>query len=240
MSTILITGASHGVGSAFAVACAQSGRFTKIILNSGSDRAALEDTARRVSAAGDLVCAFDTGDVSDLAYVQGLRERFGPVDTLVNNAAVSYVGLLTDMSPEDWDRTMRVNVTALYNTCHTYVPDMIRAGGGQILNVSSVWGLAGASCEVAYSASKGAVNAFTKALAKELAPSRIRVNAIALGIVDTRMNARLTEKETAEIRDQIPAGYIASPEEAARAMLRLLEMPEYFNGEIVRFDGCWI
>ncbi|MBR2660627.1 MAG: SDR family NAD(P)-dependent oxidoreductase [Clostridia bacterium] len=240
MSAILITGASHGVGRAFAVACAQSGRFSKIILNSGSDKAALEDTARRVSAAGDLVCAFDAGDVSDLAYVRGLRERFGPVDTLVNNAAVSYVGLLTDMAPEDWDRVMRVNVTALYNTCHTYVPDMIRAGGGRILNVSSVWGLAGASCEVAYSASKGAVNAFTKALAKELAPSHIRVNAIAPGILDTRMNAHLSENETAEIRDQIPAGYIASPEEAAQAMLRLLEMPEYFNGEIVRFDGCWI
>ena len=240
MSSILITGASHGVGSAFAVACAQSGRFSKIILNSGSDRAALEDTARRVSAAGDLVCAFDVGDVGDLKYVESLLWRFGPVDTLVNNAAVSRVGLLTDMTPEDWEQVMRVNVTALYNTCHTYVPGMISAGGGQILNVSSVWGIAGASCEVAYSASKGAVNAFTKALARELAPSHIRVNAIAPGILDTRMNAHLSEKETAEIKEQIPAGYIASPEEAAQAMLRLLEMPECFNGEIVRFDGCWI
>ena len=240
MNTVLITGASHGVGRAFALACAQSGRFSKIILNSFSDKAALEDTARRVSEAGDLVCLSDPGDVGDLRYVESLLRRFGPVDTLVNNAAVSHVGLLTDMSPEDWDRLMRVNVTALYNTCHTYVPDMIRMGGGRILNVSSVWGLCGASCEVAYSASKGAVNAFTKALAKELAPSHIRVNAIAPGILDTRMNAHLSEKETAEIKDQIPAGYIASPEEAAQAMLRLLDMPEYFNGEIVRFDGCWI
>ncbi|QTE70129.1 SDR family NAD(P)-dependent oxidoreductase [Clostridiales bacterium FE2011] len=240
MSTILITGASHGVGKAFAIACAQSGRFSKIILNGGTDTAALEDTARRVSAAGDLVCLADVGDVSDLAYVQGLRERFGPVDTLVNNAGISRIGLLTDMSPDVWDRVLRVNVTSLYNTCHTYVPDMVSNGGGQILNVSSVWGLCGASCEVAYSASKGAVNAFTKALAKELAPSHIRVNAIALGIIGTRMNAHLTETETAEICDQIPAGYIASPEDAAQAMLRLLDMPEYFNGEIVRFDGCWI
>ena len=240
MSTILITGASHGVGRAFALACAGSGRFTKMILNGGSDKAALEETARRVLAAGDLVCIPDVGDVGDLPYVESLRERFGPVDTLVNNAGISRFGLLTETSPEDWNRLMRVNVTALYNTCHTYVPDMVSAGGGRILNVSSVWGLAGASCEVAYSATKGAVNAFTKALAKELAPSHIRVNAIALGIVDTRMNARLTEKETAEIREQIPAGYIASPEEAAQAMLRLLDMPEYFNGEIVRFDGCWI
>ena len=240
MSTILITGASSGIGRAFALACAASGRYSKILLNGGHDRAALEETARRVSAAGDLVCISDLGDVGDLNYVGSLRRRFGSVDTLVNNAAVSRVGLLTDTAPEDWDLVMRTNVTALYNTCRTYVPDMVKAGGGRILNVSSVWGECGASCEVAYSATKGAVNAFTKALAKELAPSHIRVNAIALGIVDTRMNARLTEKETAEIRDQIPAGYIASPEEAAQAMLRLLDMPEYFNGEIVRLDGGWI
>ena len=240
MSTILITGASHGVGRAFALACAKSGRFRKIILNGGSDAAALDETARRVSAAGDLVCIADIGDVGSLAYVESLRKRFGPVDTLVNNAAVSRVGLLTDMDPEEWNRVMQVNVTSLFNTCHTFVPDMVSAGRGRILNVSSVWGIAGASCEVAYSASKGAVNAFTKALAKELAPSHIQVNAIALGIIDTRMNSHLDEQEKAGIRDQIPAGYIASPEEAAQAMLRLLDMPEYFNGEIVRFDGCWI
>ena len=240
MSTILITGASHGVGRAFALACAESGRFRKIILNGGSDAAALDETARRVSAAGDLICIADIGDVGSLAYVESLRKRFGPVDTLVNNAAVSRVGLLTDMDPEEWNRVMQVNVTSLFNTCHTFVPDMVSAGRGRILNVSSVWGIAGASCEVAYSASKGAVNAFTKALAKELAPSHIQVNAIALGIIDTRMNSHLDEQEKAGIRDQIPAGYIASPEEAAQAMLRLLDMPEYFNGEIVRFDGCWI
>ena len=240
MSTILITGASRGVGRALALACAASGRYHRIILNSSRSAAALEDTARRVSAAGDLVCIADTGDVSDLGYVESLRQRFGPVNVLVNNAAVSRIGLLTDTSPEEWDRLMKVNVTSLYNTCHTYVSGMISAGGGRILNVSSVWGITGASCEVAYSASKGAVNAFTRALAKELAPSHICVNAVALGIVDTQMNACLTEKETAEIIDQIPAGYMASPEEAADAILRLLEMPEYFNGEIVRFDGCWI
>jgi 3-oxoacyl-[acyl-carrier protein] reductase len=240
MGTILITGASNGIGRAFALACAASGRYTKIILNSGHDAAALEETARRVSAAGDLVCVGDLGDVGDLAYVESLRRRFGPVDTLVNNAAVSRVGLLTDTSPEDWALLMRTNVTALYNTCHTFVPDMVSRGGGQILNVSSVWGLCGASCEVAYSAAKGAVNAFTRALAKELAPAHIRVNAIAPGIIDTRMNANLSEDEKAEIRSQIPAGYIASPEEVAQAMLRLLEMPEYFTGEIVRFDGGWI
>jgi len=239
MSTLLITGASRGVGRALALACARSGQYSKIILNGGSDAAALEETSRLVSSAGDLLCVSSLGDVGSLPYVESLRRQFGPVDVLVNNAAVSWVGLLTDMRPEEWDTLLRTNLTSLYNTCHTFVPDMVSAGHGKILNISSVWGISGASCEVAYSASKGAVNSFTRALARELAPSHIQVNALALGIVDTRMNAHLSPEEKAEIVSQIPAGYIASPEEAAEAALRLLAMPEYVSGEVVRADGCW-
>lgn len=239
MSTILITGASRGIGRALALACASTGKYSKIILNGGSDAAALQETSRLVSSAGDLLCFSSLGDVGNLSYVEELRAKFGPVDVLVNNAAVSRIGLLTDLSPEDWDTVIRTNLTALFNTCRTFVPDMVSAGGGKILNISSVWGISGASCEVAYSAAKGGVNAFTRALARELAPSHIQVNALAPGIVDTRMNSHLSEKETAEILSQIPAGYIVSPEEAAEAALRLLEMPEYFNGEVVRLDGCW-
>ena len=239
MRTILITGASHGIGRALALACARSGLFSKLVLNGGSDAEALKETARLVSGTGDLLCLSSLGDVGDLAYVKSLRRLSGPVDTLVNNAGLSLPGLLTDLAPQDWDRLMRVNVTALYNTCHTFVPDMIHAGGGCILNVSSVWGRVGASCEVAYSASKGAVDAFTRALAKELAPSRIQVNAFAPGMVGTRMNSRLSPEETEALREEIPAGYIASPEEAAEAMLRLLTMPDYFTGNVVRFDGAW-
>ena len=239
MSTVLITGASRGVGRALALACAKSGQYSKMILNGGSDAAALEETSRLVASAGDLLCISSLGDVGDLSYVESLRRQFGPADVLVNNAAVSWTGLLTEMRPEEWDALLRTNLTSLYNTCHTYVPDMVSAQHGRILNISSVWGLSGASCEVAYSASKGAVNAFTRALARELAPSHIQVNALALGIVDTRMNDRLSREEKEEIVSQIPAGYIVSPEEAADAALRLLGMPEYFNGEVVRLDGCW-
>ena len=239
MSTLLITGASRGIGRALALKCAASGKYSKIILNGGSDAAALEETSRLVSSAGDLLCCASLGDVGSLAYVESLRRDFGPVDVLVNNAAVSRTGLLTDMAPEEWDAVIRTNLTALYNTCHTFVPDMVSAQSGRILNISSVWGISGASCEVAYSASKGAVNAFTRALARELAPSHIRVNALAPGIVDTRMNGHLSETEKAEILSQIPAGYIVSPEEAAEAAFRLLEMPEYVNGEVLRMDGCW-
>jgi len=239
MNTLLITGASRGIGRALALACARSGKYRKIILNGGSDAAALEETSRLVSSAGDLLCVSSLGDVGNLAYVESLRRDFGPVNVLVNNAGISWTGLLTDMRPEEWDRLLRTNLTSVYNTCHTFVPDMVSAKSGKILNISSVWGLSGASCEVAYSAAKGAVNAFTRALARELAPSRIQVNALAPGIVDTRMNAHLSENETAEIISQIPAGYIVSPEEVAEAAFRLLEMPEYFTGETVRMDGAW-
>ena len=239
MNTLLITGASRGIGRALALACARSGKYSKMILNGGSDSAALEETSRLVSSAGDLLCIPSLGDIGDLSYVESLRRSVGPVSVLINNAAVSWTGLLTEMRPDEWDTVLRTNLTSLYNTCHTFVPDMISAQSGRILNISSVWGLSGASCEVAYSASKGAVNAFTRALARELAPSHIQVNALAPGIVDTRMNARLSENETAEIASQIPAGYIVSPEEVARAAVSLLEMPEYFTGETVRFDGGW-
>ena len=240
MSTLLITGASRGIGRAVALACAATGRYSRIILNGGHDAAALQETSRLVSAAGDLLCVSSLGDVGDLAYVESLRREFGPADVLINNAGISWTGLLTDMAPAEWDAMMRTNVTALYNTCHTYVPDMVSRGSGRILNISSVWGVAGASCEVAYSAAKGAVNAFTMALAKELAPSSIQVNALAPGMVDTRMNSHLSPEETEEIRNQIPAGAVASPEEVAQAVLRLLDMPLYFTGQVVRFDGAWL
>ena len=240
MSTVLITGASRGIGHAVALACAASGKYSRIILNGGHDAAALQETSRLVSAAGDLLCVSSLGDVGDLAYVRSLRQEYGPADVLINNAGISWTGLLTDMTPAEWDTMIRTNLTALYNTCHTYVPDMVSRQSGRILNISSVWGLVGASCEVAYSAAKGAVNAFTMALAKELAPSGIQVNALAPGMVDTRMNSNLSPEETDEIVSRIPAGAVASPEETAQAVLRILEMPPYFTGQVVRFDGAWL
>jgi len=240
MRSILITGASRGVGRALALACARSGQYSKMILNGGSDAAALQETSRLVASAGDLLCFSSLGDVGSLAYVESLRRQFGPVQVLVNNAAVSRTGLLTDMTPDAWDALLRTNLTSLYNTCHTFVPDMVRAGSGRILNISSVWGIVGASCEVAYSASKGAVNAFTKALAKELAPSGIQVNALAPGIVDTRMNDHLSDAEKAEIAFQIPAGRMVSAEEVADAALRILDLPDYLTGEVMKMDGGWI
>ena len=238
--SILITGASRGIGRALALRCARSGEYRKMILTCVQNETGLRETAREAGLlCPELRLCTSAGDIGNPAFAEDLRRRFGPVDTLVNNAAVSWTGLLTDMPPEKWEETLRVNVTGLYATCRAFVPEMVRSRAGCILNLSSVWGRVGASCEVAYSASKGAVDAFTRALAKELAPSGITVNAAAPGMVDTEMNRHLSPAEKEEIRGEIPAGYIASPEEAAEALFRLLWMPPYFTGEIVRLDGGW-
>ncbi len=240
MKSILITGASRGVGRELAIKCATSGKYDKICINCLKNESALAKTAQAVEKAGNVRCITSVGNVGDIKYVETLPREFGQIDVLVNNAAISHVGLLIDMKPEEWDNVIKTNISSIYNTSHTFVPDMIRKQSGYILNISSVWGQMGASCEVAYSAAKGAVNSFTKALAKELGPSHIQVNAAALGIVDTEMNGHLSFDEKCDIADDVPMGRIASPDEIAEALLRLLDMPEYFTGEIVRIDGGWM
>ena len=246
MNSILITGASRGIGRSIALAAARTGNYNKIVLNCHRNAALLSQVHDEVNALlnssdhiDDPVCITSVGDISDISYVQSLRKQAGRIDVLINNSAISLTGLLIDMSPEQWNLIVNTNITSLYNTCHTFIPDMISAKKGRIINISSVWGLVGASCEVAYSATKGAVNSFTKALAKELAPSNIQVNALALGIVDTEMNSHLSSEDIADIKEEIPSGYILSPDEAASAVIKLLEMPDYFTGEIVKLDGAW-
>ena len=141
------------------------------------------------------------------------------------------------MTPSDWDTVIGTCLTSVYNTVNLAVPLMVRAGSGRIINISSIWGVAGASYETAYSAAKGGVNAFTRALAKELAPSGIAVNAIAPGVVDTDMNGHLSEEERRDLTDQIPAGRICSPEEVALAVYHLSGMPVYLTGQVITMDG---
>ena len=238
--SILITGASRGIGRAIAVSAAGSGMFSKIVLNSRKNSDELERTKEIILSSSDIEVITSQGDVGDISYVKTLRDTAGEVDVLINNAAISYTGLLIDMSPDEWNEIVTTNISSIYNTCHTFVPDMISRKCGHIINISSVWGEVGASCEVAYSATKGAVNSFTRALAKELGPSHIQVNALELGIVDTDMNSHLNTDEKEAICEDIPMGRMAHPEEIGRAVASLLNMPEYFTGEIVRIDGGWI
>lgn len=243
MRTALVTGASRGIGKAAAILLAKSGYFDCIAINCLKNQESLHETADEIRSVG-VACIESCGNIGEYDYAKSLIDRIlsetGRIDLLVNNAAISYVGLLTDMTPEDWNQLIKTNLVSIFNTCNLAVPSMVRAKSGHIINISSVWGLTGASCEVAYSASKGAVNSFTKALAKELAPSNISVNAIAFGAVDTEMNGHLNEEERKSLIQEIPAGRMASPEEAGQAIVKLYEMPVYFTGEIIKFDGGWV
>ena len=179
--------------------------------------------------------------MSDNDEVRKLFDEIGDVDILINNAAVAWIGLLTDMDERDWRRVMGTNLDSLFYTCRAVVPSMVRRQKGTIINISSVWGSVGASCEVAYSASKGGVNAFTRAMAKELAPSGISVNAIACGVIDTDMNRKeLSEADLAELEDEIPKGRMGNPKEVADLVISICDAPSYLTGQIITIDGGWI
>ncbi len=169
-----------------------------------------------------------------------MEERFEGVDVLINNAGISHAGLFTELSLEDWEQVMRTNSTSVFLCTRQALPYMLKQKSGSIVNISSVWGCVGASCETAYSASKGAVNALTMALAKELAPSGIAVNAIACGAIDTDMNACFTEEEKADIAEEIPAGRFGTPDEVAGLVFAVACQPSYLTGQIMRLDGGWI
>jgi 3-oxoacyl-[acyl-carrier protein] reductase len=168
------------------------------------------------------------------------KKHFGSLDVLVNNAGISYVGLLTDMTLEDWNRVITTNLTSLYNCCSLAIPDMVNRKSGKIINISSVWGNIGASCEVAYSASKGGMNSFTKALAKELAPSNIQVNAIACGAIDTEMNHFLTDEDLLQLTEEIPTGRLGQANEVADLVYQLSQNNQYLTGQIIGLDGGWV
>ena len=174
------------------------------------------------------------GDVSDYTYMEQLfsqsEARFGGVDILVNNAGISHIGLLEDMTIDEWNRIIGVNLTSVFSASKLALPHMIHQKSGKILNISSIWGNVGASCEVAYSACKGGINSFTRALAKELAPSSIQVNAIACGVIDTEMNACFSAEERAQLAEEIPAGRFGAPEEVASLAVQITTGNDYRPG----------
>lgn len=239
--TVLVTGSSRGIGKAIAYKFAQDGY--NIIINGAKNEESLLRTKVELEQYQTSCLAY-LGDMGDYDKARELfsliKEQFGSLDILVNNAGISYIGLLTDMSHEDWNKIIRTNLSSVYNCCSLAIPDMVREKRGKIINISSVWGNIGASCEVAYSASKGGMNAFTKALAKELAPSNIQVNAIACGAIDTEMNHFLTNEELLQLTSEIPAGRLGRAEEVAELVYQLSQKNSYLTGQIIGLDGGWM
>lgn len=240
--TALITGASRGIGVALAETFARAGYQLTLCCQHSEEK--LMTLARRLQEQYHTTVLVRIGDVGDYAFVKTMvdatLEAFGAIDVLINNAGISYIGLLTDMSIEDWNRIVATNLTSVFSTCRCVVPSMVHNKRGRIINISSVWGNVGASCEVAYSACKGGINSFTRALGKELAPSQITVNAIACGVIDTDMNRCFSEEERADLIAEIPAERMGRPEEVAELAFSIASGHAYLNGQIITLDGGWI
>ncbi len=230
MKTVLVTGASRGIGFATAVAFAKAGYKVYALWHNAPEK--LNDV-------GDLDITAVQGDVSYLASMQKVYATVGAVDILVNNAAISHFGLLTDLSEEEWERILTVNLKSVFLTAKIFLPDMIRKKSGKILNVSSVFGAVGGSCEVAYSTAKAGMIGFTKALAKEVGPSGIQVNCIAPGVIETEMNARLSDADKAALAEETPLGRIGTPEEVADLALYLAK-DTFITGEVIHIGGGFL
>ncbi len=238
----LITGASRGIGANLAEAFANAGYQLALCCCSSYDQ--LEQVSRTIqkNTSCDVLCF--QGDVGEYAFVEHMVSEtlahYGHIDLLINNAGISHIGLLSDMGIQEWNRIVAVNLTSVFSTCKCVIPSMVSRKQGKILNISSVWGEVGASCEAAYSACKGGINSLTRALGKELAPSNIQVNAISCGVIDTQMNSCFSQDELAALADEIPIGRFGSPEEVSQLALFLASDNQYLTGQVIRLDGGWI
>ncbi len=228
MEQVLITGGSRGIGAA-AVRLFTARGCRVAFLYEKNEAAAAALAAETCAQA--IRC-----DVADGEAVARAVAELPPVDVLINNAGLSHVGLISQISSEAWDRLFAVNVKGIYQTVRAVLPAMLQKQSGCILNVSSMWGQVGASCEAAYSATKGAVDALTKALAKELGPSGIRVNAVSPGMIDTDMNAHLSAEDVAALAEETPLGKIGTPEQVASALWDL-SRSEFITGQILAVNG---
>ena len=236
--TILITGASRGIG--YAIAHAAAPHFDRMIItcrNSSDRLIALQQDLEKNYA---VECLTYVGDMGDYTFVESVFSGLNRIDAVINNAGISHIGLLSDMTVDEWNRVINTNLNSVFYTSKLALPLMLQRKEGRIINISSIWGNAGASMEVAYSASKGGVNSFTKALAKELAPSNIQVNALACGVIDTDMNRCFSDEEREMIINDIPADRMGTAKEAAEAVMMLLTAPTYLTGQIVTMDGGYL
>ncbi|MBS7298360.1 MAG: SDR family oxidoreductase [Eubacteriales bacterium] len=237
MKTALVTGASRGIGAAIAKRLAADGMF--VYVNYSKSREAAERLA--VEIGGKAICADVSCETDVKRMIEHITTERGGVDILVNNAGISMIKMLCDTTSEDWDRIFGVNMRGAYLVAKAAMEKMVSNKYGRIVNISSMWGEVGASCEVAYSASKAALIGFTKALAKELSLSGITVNCVTPGVIDTEMNSHFYDDVIAELTEEIPLGRIGKPEEIAEVVSFLCsDSAKYITGQTVGVSGGMI
>lgn len=237
--TVLVTGSSKGIGAATAILFAQKGYNVVINYNDSYESASL--LCQSLTANGYSVMTQKANVANKLEVDLMVKEtlyKFGSLDILVNNAGIAFQGLITETSEIDFDKIIDVNLKGVFNCCRAVIPSMVSRQSGKIINISSMWGQVGASCEVAYSAAKAGVIGLTKALAKELAPSGITVNAIAPGLIETNMNSHLTVEELSDFVSEIPLGRMGSADEIASAIEFLSsDKADYITGQVLGING---
>lgn len=235
MKTVLITGASRGIGKACAKLFPEKG-YNVVINYFNSEKEALELASQLKNA---IAVRADISDKTQVdAMIKEAKDKFGSVDILINNAGIAQSKVFSDITEADFDKMVNIHLKGTFNCTKAVLEDMIDKKSGRIINISSIWGITGASCEVHYSMVKAGIIGFTKALAKELAPSGITVNAIAPGVTDTDMMKSFSEDEIREIENEIPLGRLASPSEIAQSILFLAsENANYITGQVLSPNG---
>ncbi len=239
---VLITGASRGIGKAAALRFAKEGYHVFLNCNTSvNELSKVREEISQTTPAHSTLIPGNVGNPEDVKNIFAkIHDTCEALDVLINNAGIAHIGLLSDMSDEEWKRVIDINLSSVFYCCRAAIPPMVSQKSGSIINISSMWGTAGASCEAAYSASKSGVHGLTRALAKELAPSHIPVNAIACGVVDTGMNEWMDEEERKQLEDEIPAGRFATPEEIAEVIWQTANAPDYMTGQIIGVDGGYL
>lgn len=233
---VLVTGASRGIGREIARSLAEKGN--KVIANYNKS----EEHAQSLLKENENIDIYKA-DVSKREEVKHMIEytinKYGKIDVLINNAGISENKLFTDVTDEDWQKIINNNLYSAFCVTQEVLPNMIHQKQGCIINISSIWGIVGASCETVYSVAKAGIDAMTKSLAKELGQSNIRVNSIAPGIIDTDMNKNLSEEDINDIKNEIPLEKIGRPQDIAKCVQWLID-DQYTTGQVISINGGWV
>lgn len=239
MKTVLVTGGAKGIGAAISKVLAKEGY--QVIINYKTSKQKAEEIKERLNRSGlkvEIYKADLTKKVEVSEMIENIIKRYGKIDILINNAGISQIKPFADIEEDEWDNMMNNNLKSIYLVTKQVINNMIQNQSGSIINISSIWGITGGSCEVHYSATKAGIIGFTKALAKEMALSNITVNAIAPGLIETDMNSELTPEDIIEIQKEIPLGRMGKPEEVAEAVKWLIQS-KYITGQVIKIDGGW-